>query len=129
MLEAEILDEQEEFEEEDSAEPIHQAPRDDSPAPVKRYWALRIISTVFRISGGLCFLLAAIWLVILVYSFLTQPLVFAALFMALAPAGGLLLAGLYSFAMAEIITVFLDIEENTRRANGLLRRLWKGRGN
>jgi len=88
----------------------------------KRYPALRIIGTFYKTLGVLILVSAILYgFVMLLFSPLDPHSTLGALFSAvvLVIIGGALAVSCY--AIGELVYVFLDLEENTRATNKLLR--------
>ncbi|MDH3718919.1 MAG: hypothetical protein OES79_12430, partial [Planctomycetota bacterium] len=80
----------------------------------RRYPALLFIAGIFEIVSLLAVFLGIVLIIPLAFN--RDPSVFSSIVIALG-------VGLYFFASAEAIKVFLDIEENTRRSSDTMEQL------
>lgn len=88
----------------------------------RKYGALRFVSALMKIIGALSIIAGILGLVSAIYYISTRhdySGLGASLIWAIAP----ILSGIFWWAVAEMIHVFIDIEFNTRRLNYVERRV------
>jgi hypothetical protein len=90
--------------------------------PQKKYHALRIISDVYRFFGGVIILLAVIFGAVSIAFAFQSRFVVAAIIQGFGIILGGLISGIGVIAIAQLIQLLIDLEENTRRTNELLLR-------